>query len=160
MEHKAHFVNRCRTKSLITGPYFRYRTFKDYFALPFREHADSDGATLKKFAWVPLFVVGYLTVSYIWPVSVCIRKTDPLISFGSKIFLFQYASSTEFYDDRSIIYRLLYVWPAFFIFRMRIYIGITLSECVCTMAGFGAYPVESDVTSGCGPRKNYLELTK
>lgn len=39
---------------------------------------------------------------------------------------------------------------------MRIYIGITLSECVCTMAGFGAYPVGSDTACGCGPKAEYL----
>lgn len=38
---------------------------------------------------------------------------------------------------------------------MRIYTGLTLSECVCTMAGFGAYPVEADVVNGGGPRKPY-----
>lgn len=34
---------------------------------------------------------------------------------------------------------------------MRIYIGITLSECVCTMAGFGAYPASAKSTAGGGP---------
>lgn len=51
-----------------------------------------------------------------------------------------------------MLYRLWYVWPTFFIFRMRIYIGITLSECVCTMAGFGAYPTVAQSTAGGGPR--------
>lgn len=41
---------------------------------------------------------------------------------------------------------------------MRIYIGVTLSECVCTMAGFGAYPLEADSASGGGPKKEYLSL--
>lgn len=63
----------------------------------------------------------------------------------------QYATSDEFYADRSVLYRMWYVWPTFFIFRMRIYIGITLSECVCTMAGFGAYPTVAKSTAGGGP---------
>lgn len=68
--------------------------------------------------------------------------------------------SEEFYEERSFVYRLLYVWPTFFIFRMRIYIGITLSECVCTMAGFGAYPKQSEAIPGGGPSKEYLSLTR
>lgn len=54
----------------------------------------------------------------------------------------------------------MYVWPTFFTFRMRIYTGLTLSECVCTMAGFGAYPDEADATSGEGPRKQYAHLRR
>lgn len=73
---------------------------------------------------------------------------------------FQYALSEEFYQERSFIYRLMYVWPTFFTFRMRIYTGLTLSECVCTMAGFGAYPDEADATSGEGPRKQYAHLRR
>lgn len=54
----------------------------------------------------------------------------------------------------------MYVWPTFFIFRMRMYTGLTLSECVCTMAGFGAYPDEADVANGEGPRKQYYHLKR
>lgn len=64
MQYSFHYVG------VLTGPYFRYRTFIDYFDMPFRRHADSDTATLKKFAWVPLFAACYLLVSYIWPVDV------------------------------------------------------------------------------------------
>lgn len=63
--------------------------------------------------------------------------------------------SDEFYNDRSWLYRFWYVWPIFFMFRMRIYIGLVLSECVCTMAGFGAYPVVSEPKPGLGPSKNF-----
>lgn len=34
---------------------------------------------------------------------------------------------------------------------MRIYIGLVLSECVCTMAGFGAYPEITKPRPGQGP---------
>lgn len=43
--------------------------------------------------------------------------------------IFQYTDNPEFYNERSTFYRLMYVWPLFLTFRMRIYIGITLSEC-------------------------------
>jgi lysophospholipid acyltransferase 7 len=36
---------------------------------------------------------------------------------------------------------------------MRIYSGIILSECICTSAGFGAYPKELEAKCGHGPSK-------
>lgn len=65
----------------------------------------------------------------------------------------QYALSDEFYNERSFLYRLWYVWPSFFNFRLRIYIGLALSECVCIMAGFGAYPQQFKSRPGGGPRE-------
>lgn len=64
----------------------------------------------------------------------------------------QYAIEDEFYFERSVLYRLWYVWPSFFIFRMRIYIGLSLSECVCIMAGMGVYPKAFKSAPGGGPR--------
>lgn len=55
---------------ILTGPYYRYRTFYDYFALPFKQYANSTEATIRKFAWVPLFAGAYLLVSHLWPLSV------------------------------------------------------------------------------------------
>lgn len=54
--------------------------------------------------------------------------------------------------ERSVLYRLWYVLPSFFIFRMRVYIGLTLSECICIMAGIGAYPEAFTSRPGGGPR--------
>lgn len=64
----------------------------------------------------------------------------------------------EFYTERSVIYRIWYFTPTFFIFRMRIYTGLVMSECVCTMAGLGAYPVATAPRSGEGPTKEYEAL--
>lgn len=44
------------------------------------------------------------------------------------------------------------MWPSFFNFRLRIYIGLALSECVCIMAGFGAYPQAFKSRPGGGPK--------
>lgn len=41
---------------------------------------------------------------------------------------------------------------------MRIYTGLVLSECVCTMAGLGAYPVVTEPKAGMGPSKNFKEI--
>lgn len=89
--------------------------------------------TLGKLKWVPVYIALHLGTSFIWPIS--------------------YAMSDEFYLSRSWLYRLFYVWPSFFIFRMRIYAGIILSECICTSAGLGAYPKELQARCGHGPSK-------
>ena len=116
---------------LLTGPYYTYRTFYDYFNLPFAGRVDCLKHTIEKLKWVPVILVFYLIATNVWPLN--------------------YALSDEFYVDRSMLYRLFYVWPTFFIFRMRIYLGIILSECICTMAGFGAYPKSLESKCGHGP---------
>uniref|UniRef100_A0A0K8TNZ5 Lysophospholipid acyltransferase 7 n=1 Tax=Tabanus bromius TaxID=304241 RepID=A0A0K8TNZ5_TABBR len=121
---------------VLTGPYYRYRTFSDYFQTAYKDHADCFQATIDKLKWTAFYGVMFLVVSSIWPLS--------------------YATSAEFYEERSFFYRLCYVWPTFFIFRMRIYIGLTLSECVCTNAGFGAYPDMCDAASGEGPKQKSI----
>ncbi|XP_067006085.1 lysophospholipid acyltransferase 7 isoform X2 [Anabrus simplex] len=123
---------------VLTGPYYRYRTYWDWLHSPFSTSADCLGATLQKLKHVPIFAGLFLLVSYLCPLK--------------------YSESEEFYTERSVLYRLWYVNPMFFIFRMRIYTGLTLSECVCTMAGLGAYPVVTEPKSGLGPSKEYETL--
>lgn len=123
---------------VLTGPYYRYRTFRDFFELPFTHSVAWNEETLKKLTYVPLYCALFLWGTYTWPLS--------------------YAVSEEFYNDCSWLYRLWYVWPNFFIFRMRIYIGLVLSECVCTMTGLGAYPVRTAPKAGMGPSKNFEEM--
>ncbi|XP_052865365.1 lysophospholipid acyltransferase 7 [Anopheles cruzii] len=122
---------------VLTGPYITYKTYHDAIHLPFSGRADCVGATVEKLKMVPLYAVLFLLVSYVWPL--------------------EYATSDEFFELRSFLYRLWYVWPTFFIFRMRIYTGILLSECVCTMAGVGAYPVAFASKPGLGPTKEVTE---
>lgn len=123
---------------ILTGPYFTYKTYRDAIYLPFSMKANCIESTLEKLKVVPLYAGLFLLVSYIWPLD--------------------YATSSEFYEERSFIYRLMYVWPTFFIFRMRIYTGIMLSECVCTMAGFGAYPKVCGNKSGHGPSQDCASM--
>ncbi|KAG5670068.1 hypothetical protein PVAND_000354 [Polypedilum vanderplanki] len=122
---------------LVTGPYYTYKTFYDFFHLPFSKYVDYWKSTLERLKYVPIYVVLFLTASYIWPL--------------------EYASTNEFYESRSFLYRLFFVWPTFFIFRMRIYSGIILAECVCISAGFGAYPKQLNTKCGHGPSE---EITK
>lgn len=61
---------------ILTGPYFTYRTFRDYFELPFSQHADCLKATIDKLKWVPIYVGLFLLTSYIWPLSVSIERNS------------------------------------------------------------------------------------
>lgn len=125
---------------VMTGPYYRYRTYRDYFETPFKDHADYIGATLEKLKWCGFYGLIYVVANYIWPLS--------------------YALSSEFYEDRSVLYRLYYVLPTFLVFRSRIFTGLLLGECVCTSASFGAYPTITNVVKGEGPKNQYLHCKR
>lgn len=122
---------------LLTGPYIRYRTFDDFNNLPFSESVDTFAFTVNRLKFVPLYVSLYLAISNLWPLS--------------------YLESEPF-EECSFLYRAMYSWPIFSAFRMRIYAGLTLAECVCTSAGMGAYPIQGNSRSGHGPTVNYLQL--
>jgi lysophospholipid acyltransferase 7 len=122
---------------LLTGPYYTYRTYSDYFHYPFGKHAKTWQSTLDRLKFVPLFVTLFVVASYIWPLS--------------------YATSDEFYESRSFLYRLFYIWPTFFIFRMRIYSGTLLAEALCINSGFGAVPVELEPRCGHGQSKEVTD---
>ncbi|XP_045477551.1 lysophospholipid acyltransferase 7 [Harmonia axyridis] len=123
---------------VLTGPYYRYTTFRDSFELPFSTYADNWKFTLNKLKFVPMFIVLFLASSFTWPLS--------------------YALTDEFYQERSWLYRYWYIWPNFFTFRMRIYTGLVLSECACTMAGLGIYPEKCKPKSGEGPTENIAHI--
>lgn len=123
---------------LLNGPYYTYRTFHDYFHLPFAVHAENSFKTaMDKLKIVPIYVALLFVTSYIWPLS--------------------YATSEEFYNQRSWMYRLFYIWPSVFIFRMRMYSGIILADCVCVCSGFGAYPKELEAKCGQGPSNDITQ---
>ncbi|XP_049853119.1 lysophospholipid acyltransferase 7 isoform X1 [Schistocerca gregaria] len=123
---------------VLTGPYYRYRTYRDWLQCSFAEFAPCIQATIQKLKYVPLYAGLFLLASYLYPI--------------------QYMESEEFYKERSIFYRIWYLTPTFFIFRMRLYTGMVLSECVCTMAGFGAYPASAESRRGHGPTKAYIDV--
>ncbi|XP_046398340.1 lysophospholipid acyltransferase 7-like [Ischnura elegans] len=117
----------------LTGPYYRYRTYWDMLHSPFSKYAPCLDATFQRIKYVPLYAALYLITSHFFPLK--------------------YAETEEFYEERSVLYRTFFLTPCLFNFRLRIYIGFVLAECVCTMAGLGAYPVASDPRSGNGPLK-------
>ncbi|XP_022187440.1 lysophospholipid acyltransferase 7 [Nilaparvata lugens] len=125
---------------VLTGPYFKYRMYWDLFNAPFSDNADCLRDTTNKLKPVPFFGLAFLISSYFFPLS--------------------YALSDEFYFERSVLYRLWYLYPSFFNFRMRMYIGMQLSECVFTMAGLGAYPQITEPKPGQGPTTEYTTLAR
>ncbi|RZF40998.1 hypothetical protein LSTR_LSTR006301 [Laodelphax striatellus] len=125
---------------VLTGPYFKYRMYWDLFNAPFSDNADCLRDTTNKLKPVPFFGLAFLISSYFFPLS--------------------YALTDEFYFERSVLYRLWYLYPSFFNFRMRMYIGMQLSECVFTMAGLGAYPQVTEPKPGQGPTKEYTTLAR
>ncbi|XP_052759265.1 lysophospholipid acyltransferase 7 [Galleria mellonella] len=124
---------------LLTGPYYRYRTFDDYFHLPYSKYADCMGFTINTLKTVPLYISLYLALSNLWPLEYVL---------------------SEDHNNRSFIYRMLYPWALFTAFRQRIYSGMTLAESVCTSAGLGAYPVEGQNRTGHGPTVGYMKIKK
>lgn len=123
---------------VLTGPYYRYKTFKDSFDFPFAKYVNCTEYMIKRLKYVPLYIIVFLVCSYIWPLS--------------------YVETYEFLNHRSWLYRYFYLWPQFLIFRMRIYSGLILSECVCIMAGFGAYPEKTKPKSGHGPSEDFEKM--
>ena len=43
------------------------------------------------------------------------------------------AESAEWHSEHGVLYKILYMVPIFFNFRMRIYAGFTLSEVICKL---------------------------
>jgi lysophospholipid acyltransferase 7 len=119
--------------SLVSGPYHTFKTFHDYFNLPFAANAECWKPTFQRLKTMPLLYCLYMMTVFIWP--------------------WQYALTDEFYVERSWLYRLYYIWPIFLGFRLQVYCAFILLECMCTVAGFGAYPKELDSICGYGPSK-------
>lgn len=115
---------------VLVGPYYRYRTYRDFLNAPYLESVDRKGMCLNRIKVVPLYALLWLLLNWIFPPDF----------FGTE----------EFYE-RGLLFKLLYLTPVFIVFRLRLYIGFVLGECVCIMAGLGVYPVESKAVPGGGP---------
>ncbi|KMQ84417.1 lysophospholipid acyltransferase 7-like protein, partial [Lasius niger] len=62
-----------------------------------------------------------------------------------------YTQTVEF-EELGFLYKFFYIYPTFACFRLRMFIGMGLAECVCQMSGLGAYPVCCQPVPGLGPR--------
>ncbi|XP_066601375.1 lysophospholipid acyltransferase 7 isoform X2 [Prorops nasuta] len=118
---------------VLTGPYYRYRTYWDSIHRNFAKHVDPWPAVSRKLIAVAVYIVLFIVFSKSFPAEYVL---------------------TEEFAERSLLYRIWYIYPAFVTFRTRLYTGMALAECACQMAGLGAYPTSCDPTPGGGPR-NY-----
>ncbi|GAB6020240.1 hypothetical protein CHUAL_002958 [Chamberlinius hualienensis] len=118
---------------VLTGPYYKYRTYWDSFYLPFATNCDYIPHLIHKGKYLPAYLVAYIVFGYIFPL--------------------QYAESYEILT-RSFWYRAWYMTPIFFVFRMRMYSGFVLSELQCITSGIGVYPTKCKSKPGQGP-SNY-----
>ncbi|KAG8181100.1 hypothetical protein JTE90_003149 [Oedothorax gibbosus] len=115
---------------VLVGPYYRYRTFEDLFNKPYSKSVSHNDFLKKRIIVVPLYIFLYLLSDYFFPLSL--------------------AASKEIWDF-PFLYRVFYVWPWFFSFRMRIYCAFVLGECICISLGLGAYPEKGAAQPGAGP---------
>jgi len=126
---------------LITGPYYKYSVWEGMYQDKWNPGVVGDGAgwgvceeaAFKRAKNVPFYVVAFLVSGYLFPLSV--------------------VETPEWQQSSGFLWKVFYMMPVFFNFRMRIYAGFTLSECACIMAGLGAYPVRSEPRPGQGPTK-------
>jgi len=116
---------------VLTGPYYKYRTYLDMLHSKAGLKTSFLGHLGRRLRWLPVYAILFLLSSSWFPLS--------------------YARSNEFFEERSFGYRVWYMIPLFFCFRMRFYTGFGLSEGACIAAGLGAYPVRAYARPGQGP---------
>ncbi|XP_071814801.1 lysophospholipid acyltransferase 7-like isoform X2 [Apostichopus japonicus] len=114
---------------LFTGPYFKFRTYKDWVHNDNSKDVPLMGPLMARLKVLPLIAALFLGCSY----------------------LFNANMKEEAFYQHPLWYRLGYMVPAFTIFRMRMYSAWILSECVCITAALGAYPSELKSRCGQGP---------
>ncbi|XP_033085063.1 lysophospholipid acyltransferase 7 isoform X1 [Trachypithecus francoisi] len=108
---------------IMTGAFFRYRTYLDWLEQPFPGAVPSLRPLLRR-AWpAPLFGLLFLLSSHLFPLE---------------------AVREDAFYARPLPARLFYMIPVFFAFRMRFYVA-------WIAAGFGAYPVAAKARAGGGP---------
>ncbi|KAH0626481.1 hypothetical protein JD844_001475 [Phrynosoma platyrhinos] len=124
---------------LMTGPFYRYRTHHDWLNQPDSSVIPSGQPLLSRAKMIPIFGGFFLVVSHFFPLN--------------------YVRSDAFYEQ-GLPFRLFYMVPIFFIFRMRFYVAWLCAECACIAAAFGAYPTAAKSRSGGGPTVEYEPLSR
>lgn len=70
---------------VLTGPYYSYKTYNDYFKNGFYKYTDCKNMVLKKLAFVPLYSAVYLITTHYYPIQVLSDKKTKVL-FGFKNF--------------------------------------------------------------------------
>ncbi|KAM4703518.1 lysophospholipid acyltransferase 7-like [Rhinophrynus dorsalis] len=124
---------------LMSGTFYRYKTYHDWLHQVDSVSIPSWKPMVSRLKPVPIFgVLGLIFYHY---------------------FPLEYVKTDEFYDC-SFLYRLFYMVPIFFVFRMTFYVAWIVSECSCMAAAFGAYPVAAKSRPGGGPTVEYAPLER
>lgn len=123
---------------VLTGPYYRYRTYWDSLHRPFSNYVDPWPLTYHKLKQIAAFIVLFLAINYLFPSDY---------------------TQTVAFEEHCFFYRFFYMYLTFAGFRLRMFIGMALAECVCQMSGLGAYPVCCQSAPGLGPR-DYKTIEK
>ncbi|XP_032093115.1 lysophospholipid acyltransferase 7-like [Thamnophis elegans] len=122
---------------LMTGLFYRYRTYHDWLNQPNPSEIPTWKPLLYRLMMMPVFATTFLAVSYIWPP--------------------EYVENAAFYE-KGICFRLFYMMPVSFVFRLRNYVTWYGAESACITAGLGAYPTCASSESGRGPTVEYESL--
>ena len=59
---------------ILTGPYYRFRTFQDLYETPYVNYAECDFAMIKRIIRAPIYIVLFLITGYIFPLKVCLSR--------------------------------------------------------------------------------------
>ncbi|GAB0202097.1 lysophospholipid acyltransferase 7 [Grus japonensis] len=113
---------------LLTGPFYRFGTHQDWVRGPVPE--TSVRGVLRRVRWVPALGALGEAAGRLFPLG-AVREPG----FG----------------ERALPFRLFYMAPVFFAFRMRFYVGWLCAEAACLAAAFGGYPQAARPRPGCGP---------
>ncbi|XP_071477788.1 lysophospholipid acyltransferase 7-like [Diadema antillarum] len=123
---------------ILTGPYFKYKTYYDMLHHPHSASLPSIEPLLNR-------------------IKVLIPVGGAFLLF-SHYFTVDYMKTDEFYEN-SYWYRTFYMVPIFVVFRTRMYSAWLLSECVCMSAALGAYPKALKPKCGQGPSIDPQEIS-
>jgi hypothetical protein len=72
---------------LITGPYYRYRTYYDFINLPYWKYADCQKQTNKRIILAPMAALAFYLMSQIFPHSVRLVIFEVGLFFADNIIL-------------------------------------------------------------------------
>ncbi|KAL5019417.1 hypothetical protein ScPMuIL_005139 [Solemya velum] len=115
---------------LLTGPYYKYRTYYDFIHQSDPEKIPTYELMLQKIKVVPVIAGLFLFFSY--------------------FFNIEYPTTAKFFEE-PFWFRLFYMVPMFIIFRCRMYTAWVLAEAMCITCALGAYPKTSKPRCGQGP---------
>lgn len=123
---------------LTTGPYYRYKTFKDMINQEYPEQISTIVPAMRNLRTLPFFGLTYLVLNHFFPVSHIMSDAYVNHPWG-------------------MAFKLAYLVPAFIGFRWRFYVGWLLAESCCMTLGLGAYPFQTEPKAGLGPTKSIAE---